>query len=82
MILLGWCYSNNGDVCRLFRRHAIFSKMILNHDLRTFTGNPLAKPNKQQEELLEKNGIFHVSQSVTDRLTDGLQELLELLFAT
>ena len=56
MILLGWCYSNNGDVCRLFRRHAIFSKMILNHDLRTITKNPLAKLNKQQKELLEKNG--------------------------
>ena len=56
MILLGWCYSNNGDVCRLFRRHAIFSKMILNHDLRTITRNPLAKLNEQQRELLEKNG--------------------------
>ena len=56
MILLGYCYSNNGDVCMLFRRHAIFSKMILNHDLRTITKNPLAKLNKQQKDLLEKNG--------------------------
>merc|ERR1719204_2954614 len=31
--------------------------MILNHDLRTVTKKPLAKLNKQQKELLEKNAL-------------------------
>ena len=50
--MLSWCYSMNSDVSSLLRRHAVFSEMILNHDLRTITGRPTAKLNHVQRDIL------------------------------
>ena len=54
--MLSWCYSMNSDVSSLLRRHAVFSEMILNHDLRTITGRPTAKLNDVQREILTSIG--------------------------
>jgi len=63
--MLSWCYSMNSDVSSLLRRHAVFSEMILNHDLRTITGRPTAKLNHVQRErghlVVERNNhTIHV----------------------
>ena len=54
--MLGWCFSNNGDVSWLFRRHAIFSEMIVNHGLRTITKKHDAKLDPIQKEILLEAG--------------------------
>ena len=43
VIMIGWCYSQFGDLSLALRRSAQFSKMIITHDLRVVTGKPTAK---------------------------------------
>ena len=57
VILLGWCYSLNGDVSMLLRREGVFSLMILNNDLRVITGNPTAQLNDVQREIITEIGL-------------------------
>ena len=61
IILLAFCYSINGDLSMLLRACGLFSKMIINHDLKIITQNPKAWLNPVQEELLSKIGkrLFH-----------------------
>ena len=56
VILLGWCYSLNGDVSMLLRREGVFSLMILNNDLRIITSNPLARLNDTQRQIIKETG--------------------------
>ena len=59
--MLGFCYSMNNKLSMLLRSNGTFSKMILNHDLKVITGNPLAEMNKVQKALLAEIGlIFNV----------------------
>merc|ERR1712241_284045 len=44
--------SINSDVSMLLRSNGTFSSMILNHDLKVITGNPLAEMNHVQKDLL------------------------------
>ena len=55
VILLGWCYSLNGDVSMLLRREGVFSQMILNNDLRMITANAAAKLNEIQSQIIMKS---------------------------
>ena len=54
--MLAFCYSLNSDVSMLLRRCGIFSIMVLSHDLKLLTKNPMAKLNENQRKLLEKIG--------------------------
>ena len=56
VILLGWCYSLNGDVSMLLRSEGVFSLMILNNDLRIITSNPLARLNDTQRQIIKETG--------------------------
>ena len=57
-LMLGWCYSRDSDVAMMLRRHAFFSKMIINHDLRIITKNPKAELNEIQWNLLKLIGNY------------------------
>ena len=52
VIMIGWCYSQFGDLSLALRRSAQFSKMIITHDLREVTKRPTAKLDDVQEKLL------------------------------
>ena len=56
IILHSWCYSLNGDVSMVLRSEGVFSLMILNHDLRTLTSNPLARLNDTQRQIIKEIG--------------------------
>ena len=56
VIMLGWCYSLNGDVSMLLRSEGVFSQMILNNDLRIITSNPLARLNDTQKQIIKEIG--------------------------
>ena len=56
VIMLGWCYSLNGDVSMLLRSEGVFSQMILNNDLRIITSNPLARLNDIQKDIIKEIG--------------------------
>ena len=56
VIMIGWCYSQFGDLSLALRMSAQFSKMIITHDLRVITGKPSAKLDNLQEELLHEVG--------------------------
>ena len=56
VILLSWCYSLNGDVSMVLRSEGVFSLMILNHDLRIITSNPLARHNDIQRQIIKEIG--------------------------
>ena len=55
--MLGFCYSMNNKLSMLLRSNGTFSSMILNHDLKVITGNPLAEMNQVQKDLLAKIGL-------------------------
>ena len=57
VIMIGWCYSQFGDLSLALRRSAQFSKMIITHDLREVTKKPTAKLDDVQEKLLNEIGI-------------------------
>ena len=57
VIMIGWCYSQFGDLSLALRRSAQFSKMIITHDLRVVTGKPTAKLDEVQERLLMDIGM-------------------------
>ena len=56
IIMIGWCYSQFGDLSLALRRSAQFSKMIITHDLRVVMGKPSAKLDRIQEKLLDQVG--------------------------
>ena len=56
VIMLGWCYSLNGDVSMVLRSEGVFSQMILNNDLRIITSNPLARLNDIQRGIIKEIG--------------------------
>ena len=58
VIILAYCYSRNSDLSMLLRSNGTFSSMILNHDLKVITGNPLAEMNHVQKDLLAKIGLI------------------------
>ena len=68
VIMLGWCYSLNGDVSMMLRSEGVFSQMILNNDLRIITGNPLARLNDIQREIIKETG--HIGKFVRSVKTD------------
>ena len=57
VIMIGWCYSQFGDLSLALRRSALFSKMIMTHDLRVVTGKNTAKLDEVQEKLLKEIGM-------------------------
>ena len=56
VIMIGWCYSQFGDVSLALRRSSQFSKMITTHELRVITGKPTAKLDEVQSAFLEDVG--------------------------
>ena len=60
MIVLGFCYSLNNKLAMLLRSNGTFSSMILNHDLKVITGNPLAEVNHVQKDLLAEIGLIFI----------------------
>ena len=56
--MLGFCYSMNNELSMLLRSNGTFSKMIINHDLKVITGNPLADMNYVQKDLLIEIGLI------------------------
>ena len=60
VIMIGWCYSQFGDLSLALRRSAQFSKMIINHDLREVTKKPTAKLDHIQGNLLMDIGRVNV----------------------
>ena len=56
--MLAFCYSINGDLAMLLRSCGLFSKMIINHDLKLITENPLAEMDKGQKDLLAEIGLI------------------------
>ena len=58
VIILAFCYSLNSDLTMLLRSNGTFSSMILNHDLKVITGNPLAEMNHVQKDLLAEIGLI------------------------
>ena len=58
VVILAFCYSINSDVSMLLRSNGTFSSMILNHDLKVITGNPLAEMNHVQKNLLAEIGLI------------------------
>ena len=60
VIMVAFCYSLNSDVSLMFRRHGIFSEMIITHDIRDVTGRSNATLSEQQKTILDKIGkILH-----------------------
>ena len=62
LVVVAFCFSLNSDVSMMFRRHGIFSKMIITHDIRCITRRPDATLSQQQRELISqigKNIIFY-----------------------
>ena len=57
VIMIGWCYSQFGDLSLALRRSAHFSKMIITHDLRKVTKKHIAKLDHVQDKLLMQLGI-------------------------
>ena len=55
---MAFCYSMNNYLSMLLRSNGTFSSMILNHDLKVITGNPLAKMNHVQKDLLAEIGLI------------------------
>ena len=56
--MLAFCYSINGDLAMLLRACGLFSKMIINHDLKIITKNPKARLDHVQDMLLNKTGVL------------------------
>ena len=56
MLILGFCYSMNGDMAMLLRSTGIMSEMVISHDLRIITKNPKAKLNDVQRKFLKNIG--------------------------
>jgi hypothetical protein len=52
MVIMSWCYSTNGDVCMALRSKAVFSRMLLESDMRSM-GIQKAKLNEKQVEVLK-----------------------------
>ena len=57
-LILSFCESSYSDVTLLLRREGFFSYMMLRHDLQIITGNPGARPNIIQMEIIEEIGNF------------------------
>ena len=57
-LMLGWCESSYSDVTLLLRREGFFSNMVLRHDLQIITGNPGARPDNNQMEIIKEIGNF------------------------
>ena len=68
VVILAFCYSINSDVSMLLRSNGTFSSMILNHDLKVITGNPLAEMNHVQKDLLAEIGLIF-SRRLENELT-------------
>ena len=56
VIVLGFCFSLNGDVSWLLRRCGLSASMFLTHDLRIITKNPRVELNHIQKQLLKEIG--------------------------
>ena len=54
VLILAWCYSNNGDVAMALRREAVFARMVMDHDIREVTKNVSAKASDKQVDLIQK----------------------------
>ena len=60
VVILAFCYSINSDISMLLRSNGTFSTMILNHDLKVITGNPLAEMNHVQKALMAQIGLMNI----------------------
>ena len=58
IIVVGFCFSLNGDVSWLLRRCGLSASMFLTHDLRIITKNPRLELNHIQKQLLRQIGNF------------------------
>ena len=59
IIVVGFCFSLNGDVSWLLRRCGLSASMFLTHDLRIITKNPRVELNHIQKQLLKEIGKIH-----------------------
>ena len=69
VIMLGWCYSLNGDVSMVLRSEGVFSLMILSNDLRVITANPIAELNVIQKQIIKEIG----------RIVNDIKDLIILI---
>ena len=60
LIAVAFCFSLNSDVSMMFRRHGIFSEMIITHDIRCITTRPDATLSPQQMEFLSQIGQLFI----------------------
>ena len=58
IIVVGFCFSLNGDVSWLLRRCGLSASMFLTHDLRIITKNPRLELNHIQKQFLKEIGII------------------------
>ena len=59
VLMLGWCWSLDGDVEQMLRRSGLFSSLVLRHGLQMLTNNPEADLNKRQKELINEIGKYN-----------------------
>ena len=62
-LVINWCFSTNDDLAQALRSSGMFSKLLIEFDLRRVTGKSDVKLNRQQEEFLKqmvKAGLFNV----------------------
>ena len=52
MVIFDFCYSTNGDICMALRSNAVFSRMLLEADMRSM-GIQKAKLNEKQVQILK-----------------------------
>ena len=54
VLVIGWCWSSQGDAALALRGEAVFSRMILQHDIRAISGVETAELSDQQKEIVQK----------------------------
>ena len=52
-LVIAWCWSSNCDLAMALRVRGVFSQMLVNHDLRQISGNPMAKLSQGQAQILK-----------------------------
>jgi len=53
VLVIGWCHTNITDVTNFLRSEAFFAKMMMEHDIRSITGNPSAILSSYQNDFLK-----------------------------
>ena len=54
LLIVDWCWSSNCDLALALRSRAVFSEMIVKHDLKNISQNPNVSLGDKQVEVLDK----------------------------